>query len=40
MTKPKKGEENLKGTLYSVFGLLAIIIIFWGAVFGLFVERF
>lgn len=40
MANPKKGEENLKGTFYSVLGLLAIIIIFWGAVFGLFVDRF
>ena len=40
MTNPKKGEENLKGTLVAVFGVLAVMILMWAACFNLFLDRF
>lgn len=40
MAKQKKAEENLKGTMVAVIGVLAVIIAFWAACFNLFVGRF
>ena len=40
MAKQKKGEENLKGTLYLVFTLGAVIIGIWAYCFSLFMDRF
>ncbi|MEK4629216.1 MAG: hypothetical protein ABS944_02710 [Solibacillus sp.] len=39
MSKRKKAEENLKGTLYMTFALGAIIIAIWAYCFNIFIER-
>lgn len=40
MAKKKQSEENLKGTLYMVFGLGVVIIAVWAYAFSLFIGRF
>jgi len=40
MAKQKKAEENLKGTMVALLGLLVVVIAFWAACFNLFVDRF
>lgn len=40
MANKKMGEENLKGTLWAVIGVLAVIIVMWAACFNLFLDRF
>ncbi|MEK4424825.1 hypothetical protein [Solibacillus sp. FSL K6-1523] len=39
MSKQKKENDNLKGTLYMTFGVGAIIIILWVYCFDLFMGR-
>ncbi|MEG0386375.1 MAG: hypothetical protein RR642_16665 [Solibacillus sp.] len=39
MSKPKKADDNLKGTLYMTFSVGAIIIILWVFCFDLFMGR-
>ncbi|WP_268870973.1 hypothetical protein [Ureibacillus manganicus] len=36
----KHTDDNLKGTLYAVFGLGFFIIIVWALCFNLFMDRF
>ncbi len=36
----KKSDENLKGSLYAVFGVGIIIILLWVYCFDLFIGRF
>ncbi|MDM5247488.1 MULTISPECIES: hypothetical protein [unclassified Lysinibacillus] len=40
MANNKKPDENLKGSLYAVFGVGIIIIVLWVFCFNLFIERF
>ncbi|GLC86953.1 hypothetical protein [Lysinibacillus piscis] len=40
MTNKKKPDDNLKGTLYAVFGVGIIIILLWVYCFDLFIGRF
>ncbi|MFF5995514.1 MULTISPECIES: hypothetical protein [unclassified Lysinibacillus] len=40
MAHKKKAEADLKGTLLMTFGVGLIIIIVWGACFGIFMDRF
>jgi hypothetical protein len=40
MANKKKPDENLKGSLYAVFGVGIIIILLWVYCFNLFIERF
>ncbi|WP_173918306.1 cytochrome c oxidase subunit 2A [Halobacillus sp. Marseille-Q1614] len=35
----KKSDPNLKGTLYSVLFIGAIIVIMWASIFWLYMER-
>jgi hypothetical protein len=39
MSKQKKTDENLKGTLYMTFTLGAIIIAVWAYCFNIFIGR-
>lgn len=40
MANKKKPEDNLKGSLYGVFGVGFIIILIWIYCFNLFMDRF
>jgi len=40
MANKKKSDENLKGSLYAVFGVGIIIILLWVYCFDLFIGRF
>ncbi|EON72474.1 hypothetical protein ACMGD3_11465 [Lysinibacillus sphaericus] len=40
MANKKKSEDNLKGSLYAVFGVGIIIILLWVYCFNLFIDRF
>ncbi|WP_268766642.1 hypothetical protein [Lysinibacillus macroides] len=40
MANKKKSDENLKGSLYAVFGIGIIIILLWVYCFDLFIGRF
>ncbi|MEX3746779.1 MULTISPECIES: hypothetical protein [Lysinibacillus] len=40
MANKKKPDENLKGSLYAVFGVGIMIILLWVYCFNLFIERF
>lgn len=40
MANKKKSDENLKGSLYAVFGVGIIIILLWAYCFDLFINRF
>ena len=40
MAKNKQTDDNLKGTLYMVFGVGIVIIGVWAYCFSLFTDRF
>jgi len=40
MANKKKSDENLKGSLYAVFGVGIVIILLWVYCFDLFIGRF
>lgn len=40
MANKKKSDENLKGSLYAVFGVGIFIILLWVYCFDLFIGRF